>query len=66
MMGGFQMMLYLIVDYKYLPTDIYLLADAGYSNSDYNLTPYYGVRYHLKEQALGNRKPENKEELFNL
>lgn len=42
------------------------MADAGYSNSDYNLTPYCGVRYHLKEQALANRKPENKEELFNL
>jgi len=30
------------------------------------LTPYRGVRYHLKEWAKGNLKPQNKEELFNL
>lgn len=49
-----------------IPSDRYLLADAGYSNSDYTLTPYRGVRYHLKEQAIANRKPENKGELFNF
>lgn len=48
------------------PFNRYLLADAGYSNSDYALTPYRRVRYYLKEQALANRKPENKEALFNL
>ena len=25
-----------------------------------------GVRYHLKEWERGNRRPQNKEELFNL
>lgn len=49
-----------------IPSDQYLLADAGYSNSDYILIPYHGVRYHLKEQAFANPKPENKEEFFNL
>ena len=49
-----------------IPQERYLLADAGYYNTDYTLTPYRGVRYHLKEQAAANRKPGNKEELFNL
>ncbi len=44
----------------------YYLGDAGYALTKYCLTPYRGVRYHLKEWALGNRKPQNREELFNL
>lgn len=43
----------------------FFLADAGYGLARDCLTPYRGVRYHLKEWALGNRKPQNKEELFN-
>lgn len=30
------------------------------------MTPYRGVRYHLKEQARAGLKPRTKEELFNL
>lgn len=44
----------------------YVLADAGYYKSDFTLTPYREVRYHLKEPAAANSKPGNKEELFNL
>ena len=44
------------------PTGKYFLADAGYSNSSITLTPYRGVRYHLREQAKANKKPETKEE----
>jgi hypothetical protein len=44
----------------------YYLADAGYSLTKDTLTPYRGVRYHLKEWSAGNQKPATKEELFNL
>jgi hypothetical protein len=44
----------------------YYLGDAGYGLSKYLLTPYRGVRYHLKEWANTNQRPQNKEELFNL
>jgi len=44
----------------------YYLADAGYANTKHYLTPYRGVRYHLREQALANLRPATKEELFNL
>jgi hypothetical protein len=44
----------------------YWLGDAGYSNSDTILTPYRGTRYHLKEQRLASKRPENAKELFNL
>lgn len=47
-------------------TGKYYLGDAGYALSRYVLTPYRGVRYHLKEWARGNLRPQNKEELFNL
>ena len=49
-----------------VPEEKYFLADAGYSNSDYVMIPYRGVRYHLKEQNLAAQKPENAKELFNL
>jgi hypothetical protein len=42
------------------------LADAGYSLTGNFLTPFRGVRYHLKEWSLGQNRPQNKEELFNL
>ena len=35
-----------------IPSGKYYLADAGYSNRDWLLTPYRGVRYHLKETRL--------------
>ena len=44
----------------------YYLGDAGYTLSFTCLTPYRGVRYHLKEWERGNQRPQNKEELFNL
>ena len=44
----------------------YYLGDAGYGLSRFVLTPYRGVRYHLKEWARAQQKPRNKEELFNL
>ena len=42
------------------------MGDAGYALSWKVLTPYRGVRYHLREWALGNRRPQNAKELFNL
>jgi DDE superfamily endonuclease len=53
---------------KGLPRPIgkYYLGDAGYALRDYCLTPYRGVRYHLKEWGLAPFRPRTKEELFNL
>ena len=39
--------------------------DAGYTNGPGFLAPYRGTRYHLKEW-VGNRRPENYKELYNL
>ena len=47
-------------------TGKYFLGDGGYALSSTVLTPYRGVRYHLKEWAIGNRKPQNAKELYNL
>jgi len=44
----------------------YYLGDAGYSLTSYCLTPYRGVRYHLKEWVRGQQRPQNRMELFNL
>ncbi len=44
----------------------YYLGDAGYGLSKICLTPYRGVRYHLKELERGDRRLQNKEELCNL
>jgi DDE superfamily endonuclease len=33
----------------YVPKDKYYLGDAGYGLAPYCLTPYHGVRYHLRE-----------------
>lgn len=51
---------------SYTNNSIPILGDAGYSNSEYVLTPYRGVRYHLKEVRQVSQKPENAKELFNL
>ena len=48
-----------------LPGRFYL-GDAGYALSWKVLTPYRGVRYHFKEWAQGNRRPQNAKELYNL
>lgn len=44
----------------------YYLCDNGYANSEGFLTPYKGVRYHLKEWGPESRKPQNPVELFNM
>jgi hypothetical protein len=44
----------------------FYLGDAGYGLLSFVLTPYRGVRYHLKEWKMGNERPRNKKELFNL
>ncbi|KAL0290035.1 UNVERIFIED_CONTAM: hypothetical protein Sradi_7059000, partial [Sesamum radiatum] len=44
----------------------YYLCDNGYANADGFLTPYRGVRYHLREWDRTAGGPQNKEELFNL
>jgi hypothetical protein len=51
-----------------IPEGKYLLGDAGFANCDTCLTPYRGVWYHLREwaKATTNKRPQNKEELFNL
>ena len=49
-----------------IPQGKYYLGDAGYGLSRSCLVPYRGVRYHLHEWALGNSRPQNSKELFNL
>ena len=49
-----------------LPDMNYLLADAGYALRHGLMTPYRGVRYHLKEQAIASQRPSNAKELYNL
>lgn len=44
----------------------YYLCDNGYANSDGFLTPYKGVRYHLKEWGPACERPQNPRELFNM
>ncbi len=45
----------------------FLIGDAGYALSRHLLTPYRGVRYHLKEfSETAAGRPQTKEELFNL
>ncbi|KAF7349567.1 putative nuclease HARBI1-like protein [Mycena sanguinolenta] len=40
-----------------LPPGCYYLADAAFPNCDMLMTPYRGVRYHLKEWKQGNQRP---------
>ena len=47
------------------PPGRYYLADARFYNSDFMMTPYTKVRYHLKEWEESGQRPQNKEELFN-
>ena len=38
------------------PQGKYWLGDAGYGNSEYIMSPFKKVRYHLKEQRLAERR----------
>ncbi|XP_042012281.1 protein ANTAGONIST OF LIKE HETEROCHROMATIN PROTEIN 1-like [Salvia splendens] len=49
-----------------VPQGCYYLCDNGYANSNGFLTPYRGVRYHLKEWGPGTDTPQNPKELFNM
>ncbi|ETW00614.1 hypothetical protein H310_07185 [Aphanomyces invadans] len=49
-----------------IPEGKMYLGDAGYSLKTNLLTPYRGVRYHLREWAAGNQRPQNARELYNL
>lgn len=44
----------------------YYLCDNGYANSEGFLTPYRGVRYHLKEWGCESQRPRNAQEMFNM
>ncbi|KAL0443863.1 UNVERIFIED_CONTAM: hypothetical protein Slati_2109000 [Sesamum latifolium] len=44
----------------------YYLVDSSYSNGEEFLSPYMGVRYHLKEWDSGRNSPENHEKFFNM
>ena len=39
-----------------IPDRKYWLADTGYSNSNYLLTSFNGIRYHLKKQYLAQQR----------
>ncbi|XP_059664095.1 uncharacterized protein LOC132309848 [Cornus florida] len=47
-----------------IPEGKYYLVDGGYMLTSGLITPYRGVRYHLKEYS--SRAPENAQELFSL
>ncbi|KAL0401180.1 UNVERIFIED_CONTAM: hypothetical protein Slati_4147900 [Sesamum latifolium] len=49
-----------------IPVENYYLCDNGYKNGEGFLTPYRGVRYHLREWDRGTGGPQNRHELFNL
>ena len=49
-----------------VPDGKFYLGDAGYGLSTKVITPYRGVRYHLKEWKSCNKRPLNPKELFNL
>lgn len=49
-----------------VPSGKYVLGDHAYGDHPDFLTPFRGVRYHLKEWASANKRPRTPEELFNL
>ena len=42
-----------------VPKEKYYLGDAGFGLAPYCLTPYRGVRYHLREWGKGNERYQN-------
>lgn len=48
-----------------VPNGNFFLVDGGYANTPQFITPYRGVRYHLKEFGRGHRRPRDYKELFN-
>ena len=61
-MTGVQTCALPISDYERV--DKYYLGDAGYGVRKGIISPYHGVRYHLKE--FSDNLPRNDKELFNL
>ncbi|KAG8377751.1 hypothetical protein BUALT_Bualt08G0065600 [Buddleja alternifolia] len=49
-----------------VPQRTYYLCDNGYANGDGFLTPFKGVRYHLKDWGEGSLTPQNPHEYFNM
>ncbi|XP_042023279.1 uncharacterized protein LOC121770595 [Salvia splendens] len=49
-----------------VPKGNYYLCDNGYANCEGFLTPYKGVRYHLKEWGPATEAPKNPHEIFNM
>ncbi|XP_057797082.1 uncharacterized protein LOC131013093 [Salvia miltiorrhiza] len=49
-----------------VPRGNYYLCDNGYANSEGFLSPYKGVRYHLKEWGPESVRPQNAKEMFNM
>ncbi|KAL1557051.1 hypothetical protein AAHA92_12591 [Salvia divinorum] len=49
-----------------VPKGAYYLCDNGYANSEGFLTPFKGVRYHLKEWGPTNQRPKTPQELYNM
>lgn len=49
-----------------LPEGSMMLVDAGYPNTRHCLSPYRGVRYHLKEFGQARDRPANAKEYYNL
>ncbi|EPS72545.1 hypothetical protein M569_02213, partial [Genlisea aurea] len=49
-----------------VPPGHYYLCDSGYMDCDGFLTPYRGVRYHLREWGPGMQGPQNAKEYFNM
>ncbi|XP_026399247.1 uncharacterized protein LOC113295110 [Papaver somniferum] len=47
-----------------VPEGKFYLADAGFANMPQFITPYHGVRYHLKE--FGGNRPKCAKDVFNL
>lgn len=42
------------------------MCDNGYANSEGFLTPYKGVRYHLKEWGPNAETPQTPQEMYNM
>ncbi|XP_042058648.1 uncharacterized protein LOC121803013 isoform X1 [Salvia splendens] len=49
-----------------VPQGCYYLCDNAYANCNEFLTPYKGVRYHLKEWGPSTETPQNTKEIFNM